>query len=347
MLLKSLSEAMGPSGFEHEVRDVIRQHTAAVVDCQYTDVLGNLYCEQSTHQQGPRVMVDAHMDEVGLMIVHAEDGGLLKFRPVGGIDLRILVSKPVLIGKNKVPGVIGAKPIHLQTDDERKKPLTIDQLYIDIGANDRYEALGAVQLGDYVTFATSYGPIGDRCVKGKSFDDRVGCALLVDLLNKRTGSPLTAVFTVQEEVGLRGATVAAQRLNPDIAIALEGTVCYDVVGVPSHGQGTVLGKGPALTLIDSRTIPDKRFLEFMVAVAEKEGIPYQFRRIKGGSNDYGIIHKTRAGIIGGAISVPVRYIHAPTQILSLEDYANSLRLIEAIVVAIRKGEFTDDTRSDH
>lgn len=339
MLLKSVTEAMGPSGFETEIRTVIRQQVADHVDRAYTDVLGNLLCEKGVTQSGPRVLLDAHMDEVGLMVVHVEDSGLLRFRALGGIDPRVLIAKPVRIGVDKHWGVIGAKPVHLQSRDERKRALKMDQLYIDIGARDKDDALSIVQPGDAAVFATSYEPIGDGCVKAKSFDDRVGCALLIETLQKSYGMPVYGAFTVQEEIGLRGATVVAHQVAPDIAIALEGTVCFDVVGTPAHGQSTILGGGPALTVQDGQTLADRRFLEFMMAVADQYGIRYQLRRVKGGSNDFGAIHRAREGIVGGAISVPVRYIHAPAQVVSLADYEQSLRLLDAVLSEIQAGAF--------
>lgn len=216
----------------------------------------------------------------------------------------------------------------------------MDQLYIDIGAKDKEDALSVVQPGDVAMFTTRYGEIGDNCAKGKSFDDRVGCALLIETLKKPWDFPLYGVFSVQEEIGLRGAMAAAYQVQPDIAISLEGTVCFDVSGAPGHGQSTVLGEGPALTIQDGRTLADVRFRDFMIAVAEKQNIPYQLRRVKGGSNNFGAIHQSREGVIGGAISVPVRYIHAPAQIISLADYQNSLRLLHAILSEIQKGGFT-------
>lgn len=340
MLLKKLTEAMGPSGFEDEIRNVIRAEIEGVVNRHYTDVLGSLITEKNVSAAGPRVMIDAHMDEVGLMIVHAEENGLLRFRPLGGIDPRVLVSKPVHIGPKKHFGVIGSKPIHLQTPDERRHPLKMDQLYIDIGAKDKDDALSVVKLGDVAVFTTRYEEIGDGAAKAKSFDDRVGCAIVIETLKKSFNLPLYGTFTVQEEVGLRGAGPVAYRIQPDIAIALEGTVCFDVVDAPLHGQSTVMGAGPALTVQDGRTLADRRFLDFMISVAEKNHIPYQLRRVRGGSNNYGAFHQVKEGIIGGAISVPVRYIHAPAQLISLEDYKNSVRLLEAVLIAIQEGGFT-------
>ena len=338
MLLKTLTEAMGPSGFEDEVRNVIRDELRPFAAKMYTDVLGSLYFENNV-SEGHRVMLDAHMDEVGLMIVHIEDNGLLRFKALGGVDPRVLVSKPILIGTEKRFGVIGAKPIHLQSEDERTKPLGLHQLYIDIGAKDKKDAEKVVKLGDVCVFSTRFEEIGDNCAKAKSFDDRVGCAILVETLKKEYNLPLVGAFTVQEEVGLRGARAAGYRVQPDIAIALEGTVCFDVVGSPAHGQSTTLGAGPALTVQDSQTIADRNFLDFMISAAKQNDLPYQLRRVKGGSNDFGAIHKTRAGVIGGGISIPVRYIHAPAQIISLEDYQNAILLVDAVLKSISEGGF--------
>lgn len=344
MLLGKLSEAMGPSGFEDEIRNVIREEIRTYVNSVETDVLGNLLAYQPAKKSGPTVMLDAHMDEVGLMIVEvcdgSNDGGLLKFRPLGGIDPRVLVSKPVRIGAHKVPGVIGAKPKHLQTADEGKHPIPMDRLYIDIGASDANDAKELVKPGDVAVFATRYGEMGARCAKGKSFDDRVGCGLLIESLKETYDMPVVAAFTVQEEIGTRGARAAAYRVQPDIAIALEGTVCFDVVGAMSHGESTVMGKGPALTVQDSRTVADRRFLEFMMEVAKAADIPYQLRRVKGGSNDFSAIHQAGPGVTGGSISIPVRYIHAPVQVISLDDYANALRLLNAVLRAIDQGRFS-------
>ncbi|MBX6352876.1 MAG: M42 family metallopeptidase [Thermoflavifilum sp.] len=340
MLLKELTEAVGPSGFEDEIRDVIRTHATRYADHIFTDSLGSLYCEVHGANTGPRVMLDAHMDEVGLMIVRVDGDGLLRFRAIGGIDPRVLLSKPVRVGPHRVWGVIGWKPVHFTPRAERSKVPGIEDLYIDIGARDDREARQVVQPGDVAVFATAFEPFGDGCAKAKSFDDRVGCAVLLEVLKARPLLPITAVFTVQEEIGLRGAEVAAKRVKPDIAIALEGTVCYDVAGTPSYGEGTKLGGGPAFTVYDSRTVADRRFLDFMIRVAEKHHIPYQLRRVKGGSNDFGAIQVSGRGVMGGSISVPVRYIHAPVQIISMDDYHATVRMVLALLQEIAEGGFT-------
>lgn len=344
MLLKELTEAFGPTGFEDEVRGIVRRELDAIGASVRTDVLGNVIAAVGETHPGPRVMLDAHMDEVGLMVTHIGEGrdeaGLLRFRPLGGVDPRVLISKPVYVGEKRIPGVIGAKPVHLQEPGEREKPIPIEKLFIDIGARDAEDARRHVKPGDPVVFATAYEDLPHGMAKAKSFDDRVGCYILLEALRRWTGPlPVFGAFTVQEEIGLRGAYAAAYQIQPDIAIALEGTVAHDVVGTPSHGQSTVVGKGPAITVQDGRTVADSRFAEFLWETARKRGIPVQWRRVKGGSNDFGAIHRVGKGVVGGAISVPVRYIHAPTQVVSQDDVQHAIDLVLAVLDEIAKGGF--------
>ncbi|SIS96406.1 M42 family metallopeptidase [Alicyclobacillus vulcanalis] len=344
MLLKELTEAFGPTGFEDEVRRVVRRELEAMGLAARTDVLGNVIVQKGDDHAGPRVMLDAHMDEVGLMVTHIgegrDEGGLLRFRPLGGVDPRVLVSKPVWVGESRIAGVIGAKPIHLQQPTDREKPIPMEQLYIDIGARDADDARRHVKPGDPVVFATEYQELSHGMAKAKSFDDRVGCYILLEALRRWQGTlPVFGAFTVQEEIGLRGAHAAAYQIQPDIAIAIEGTVAHDVVDTPSHGQSTVLGKGPALTVQDGLTIANRRFAEFLWETAKSRNIPVQWRRVKGGSNDFGAIHRIGKGVVGGAISVPVRYIHAPTQVVSLDDVKHAIDLVVAVLDEIAKGGF--------
>ncbi|GIM48181.1 aminopeptidase [Collibacillus ludicampi] len=338
MLLKKLTEAMGPSGFEDEVRQIIYEEIKDHVDRVYTDSMGNLIAEKDGSLEGPKVMVCAHMDEVSFMIVHIEETGMLRFRPIGGVDPRVLVSKPLRIGEKKIYGVIGAKPYHLQSGAERDKPLAIDDMFIDIGATSRQDAEKYVKLGDVAVFTTEYEEIAPRIAKAKSFDDRVGCAIMIETLKKSFALPLSFVFTVQEEIGLRGVGPATYAVKPDIALVLESTVCFDAVDAVAHGQGTVLGQGPALSVIDASTIANRAVLQAIIRTAENHNIPYQFRRVSGGGNDAGRIHNIREGVAVGAISVPTRYIHSPAQVINLDDYEHTVRLVEAFLRAIEKGE---------
>ena len=337
MLLKELSEASGVSGGESEVRRLIKEAVEPYVDELKTDMLGNLIAFKSGSKKAPRLMLSAHMDEVGLIVAGFEESGLIRFSKVGGIDDRVLVSKTVLIGEKKIPGVIGAKAIHLQKPEERKKSLKVEELYIDIGAKSKEEAKKEVKLGDYVSYNTRYQEIGVNYAKGKAFDNRVGCALLIEALKKEYTFPLYGVFTVQEEVGMRGAAVAAYRIRPDLALVIEGTTAADVIELKEESYVTTLGKGPALTFMDTSVICDKKIIETLVELAEKENIPIQFRRFTGANTDAGKISLSREGVRSVVISVPCRYIHNPVNILSLEDVKNTLKLIELFLDKLPEG----------
>lgn len=339
MLLKELTESSGPSGFETEVRDLIRKEAQPYADRVYTDALGSLIVETGVQHPGPKVLIAAHMDEVGLMIVGITPEGLLRFRAIGGVDTRILVAKSVRVGRDRLFGVIGSKAVHLQESGERDIPLKLDQLFIDIGARSQEQARKYIQEGDFAVFTTVYEEMGDGRAKAKSFDDRVGCAIALDTLKQKFSIPVTYAFTVQEEIGLRGAGPVAYRVKPDLAFVLEGTVCSDVVGTPSHGEGTRLGAGPALSVVDRKTIVDRRMLDFLMAIAHDNNIPYQLRRVLGGANDAGAIHLTEMGILSAAISVPTRYIHAPSQEISLDDVAHSQQLLVAALRRIEQGGY--------
>ncbi|MCF6465132.1 M42 family metallopeptidase [Clostridium sp. Cult2] len=338
MLLKKLTEASGVSGNEKEVRDIILDEINNHVDDVKVDKLGNIIAYKKGKSSSKKLMIAAHMDEVGLMVTDIDNVGLLKFTTVGGIDKRILVSKPVLVGKNKILGVIGAKPIHLQKREEWQKALNIDQLYIDIGVNTKEEAEELVNIGDYVSFHSEYVEFGENQVKAKALDNRVGCSLLVELLKEVDDISFYGVFTVMEEIGLVGAGPATYRVNPDISIVLEGTLCYDVPKLDEHLIPTYLNKGPAISLIDRTTLFNKDFRKKITNIAEENNIPYQYRKTSMGGNDSGKIHTTKEGSITTTISVPCRNIHSPTSVMSKKDYENTYKLLKAILSKYKKGE---------
>lgn len=336
MLLKRLSEAFGPSGYEQEVRTILQEELTDHVSEWQRDALGNLIAVKPA-ADGPRVMVAAHMDEVGLMISHVDEAGLLHFHKVGGIDDRVLVSKPVLVGKERIPGVIGAKAIHLQRPEERTQVLPHRSLFIDIGAKNKDEALAKIKIGDYVIFDTKYGEFGVGLAKGKAFDDRAGCVVLTEILKDNYSFPLYGAFTVQEELGLRGAGVAAYAIEPDLAIVLEGTTCNDVSGIDEHEYSTVLGGGPSITFMDGTSIGNKAMIQELVRLAQENNIPYQFKRTLTGGNDAGRINVSRAGVPVVAVSMPCRYIHSPVSVLSLADLQNTLALVKLFLRSIEGG----------
>lgn len=332
MLLKTLCELNGASGSEKTVRDALRQMVEPYVDTLEIDKMGNLIATKKGRLGGPKVLLAAHMDEVGLMITDITPDGFLKFQPVGGLDARILISKPVKVGEN-LTGVIGAKAIHLQKDVERSKALSIDQLYIDIGARSKDEASKYVKLGDYVHFIAAFEPMGNGYLKGKAFDDRVGCAALVEILKKEYDFTIIAAFTVQEEVGLRGAKVAAYHTGPDFAIVVEGTTAVDILDRTENEWVTELGKGPACFLMDRATIYNPRLVEAVTNLALKQNIPLQMRCGANGGTDAGRIHLSKSGIPTITIGIPCRYIHSFTSVICEEDYINGIRLVDEILKA--------------
>lgn len=339
MFLKTLTEASGVSGNEKEVRDIIISEIKDYVDTIKIDRIGNVIAYKSGRENSKKLMVTAHMDEIGLIVKEIDQSGLLKFICVGGIDKRILVSKVVTVGEKKIIGVIGAKPIHLQKREEWAQALEIDGLYIDIGAKSKEDAEKLVSIGDYVSFNTSYLEFGDGLVKAKALDNRVGCSILVDLVKNIKDISFYAVFTVMEEVGLVGAGPAAFEVDPDISIILEGTICYDMPKLDTHLIPTKLGDGPAISLIDRTTVYDPVFRNKVVNIAKNNNIPYQFRKTSMGGNDSGKIHTTKTGCITTTISVPCRYIHSPASVMSIEDYNNTYKLVEALISHFDKEEF--------
>lgn len=330
MLLEKLSNARGTSGNEGQVRDILIEEVKGRVDEFRVDTIGNLITykkAKGARRNAPKVMIAAHMDEVGLMVVHVDGKGYLKFSKVGGIDDRVLLSKVVLVGKDAKVGVIGSKPVHLTTHKEREAVVESSAMYIDIGAKSKEEALGSVRIGDYATFATKFAEMGDGLVKGKALDDRVGCGLLVDLLKRVYPFDLYGVFTVQEEVGVRGARVAAYAIEPDIAFALESTPCDDSPRDAKFEPRIRLGKGPAITIADRTTFTDPRLVKLLLETAKDNRIPYQIKQPMIGGTDVGRIHLSKEGVPSAVVSIPTRYIHSPVAVLDTNDLEHALALM--------------------
>ena len=332
-MLQRLSDARGVSGNEDAVREILIEEIRPYVDEFHVDSIGNLIATVRAPEgiSNPhRVMVAAHMDEVGLMVIQVDKSGMLRVRPVGGIDPRVLPAKRVLVGKEAIPGVIGLKAVHLLTREEEQQVPKVEQLYVDIGAKGKEDAEAVVKVGDYVSFATQCEVLG-RVLKGKALDDRAGCAVLVELLKERYEVELVAVFTVQEEVGLRGARVAGYSVGPEVAFALEGTICDDIPRKTDTTPVTQMGKGPAITVMDRSVIADRRLLDLLLQTAQEEGIPYQFKAPGLGGTDAGAIHLTREGVPAISVAVPARYIHTPASFLSLDDLEHTLALMKGIL----------------
>lgn len=340
MLLKELSEAVGVSGQESAVRKVILNAIDGHAENIRIDPLGSITAQKKASSDNPlRVMLAAHMDEIGFMVTGFDGDGLIRFASIGGVDDRILPGLRVKVGEKLVPGVIIWTPIH---KNREQNVIKLSNLRIDIGASSKDEVNGSVKRGDRIAFDSYYSELSDRVVRGKAFDDRVGCSLLVDVLQ---GGPypveVLAAFTVQEEIGLRGAQVAAQTLKPDVAFALEGAPTFDVPDPTADPDDPAetnpiarMGGGPVLTVMDRSMITDPRLLGFLRQTAREHDIPFQHKTAPGGGTDAGRIHIANSGIPAAVISVPCRYIHSPTALLNLDDYANTLRLIQAALNAL-------------
>ena len=339
MLLEKLSNARGVSGNETEVREILIDAVKDRVDTWRVDTMGNLITlkkAKGAHVSKLKVMLAAHMDEVGLMIVHHESNGLLRFRKVGGIDDRVLLSKVVLIGKDKIPGVVGNKPVHLTKAKEREQVIDCDSMTIDIGAKSKEETQSAVKIGDYATFATEFAEMGDGLLKGKALDDRTGCAALVEILKRDYPFDLYGVFTTQEEVGARGAQVAAYAIEPQYAFALESTVCDDSPKTQDVSPVTRVGNGPAITFMDHGLIADRRLVDLLIETAKENRIPYQFKQAVAGGTDAGRIHIAKEGVPSVAVAVPTRYIHSPVSLLSKQDFENLVALMTKALPKLTK-----------
>ncbi len=326
-LLEKLSVAAGPPGFEDEVREILIEELKESVDQLFTDPFGNLYAVKRGKSER-KLMIAAHMDEVALMVRYLEPDGFLRVTNLGGLNPAQLLSQRVLLhGRKKLRGVIGTLPVHMG----KEEPPKMEDLYVDVGATNReqLEKLG-VRPGTPVTFDVPFIHQEDTgVVIGKALDDRLGCLVLAESLKRINDPDMTiyGVFTSQEERGMRGATVAVNRIQPDLAFVLEGTIASDVPGVPAHKYVTELGKGPALRVMDRTVIVQRWLLEEMVSRAEKLSIPHQLQLSPTSGTDAAAISVGGKGTPVGIVSVPARYIHTPSSLARVEDVENALKLM--------------------
>lgn len=326
-LIKKLSNAFGVSGSEDEVIDIIKKEISGFVDHLEVDNLKNLIALKNLDLPKEKIMLNAHMDEVGLLVKGITEKGYIKFLKVGGIDDRLLPGKRVLIGKNRVEGVISTKPIHLQKELERNSSETYDRLVIDIGVGSKEEASKLINVGDPIMFDTEFEQLSNRRFSGKAFDDRLGCAIITDILKEDLNVPIIALFSSQEEVGLRGATTGAFKYTGDISITIEGTISADFPDVRDSEKCSSLGNGPVITIKDGSVITDHDLRNKLVRLAEKLKIPYQFKQVVAGGTDSSRIQLTKAGVRVLVVAVPVRYIHSPVSVFDIEDYNATKKLI--------------------
>lgn len=319
-MLEKLCGLFGPSGCETEVSAFIKGQIQG--NCEISeDYMGNLICfKKGKKKRNNRVLLCAHMDEVGFIIVDITKDGYLQFDTVGGLDSRILLGQKVLIGPNRVNGVIGVKAIHLVRQDKSDKLVELSDMYIDIGAQSKEEAEQLISKGDYAVFSSEFRHFGERKVRGKAIDDRAGCAILIDLIQSDLEYDTWFAFTVQEEAGLRGARVIAKQVQPNICMVVETTSCGDLPKVSPQKHNTTLGKGVAISNIDHASVADIELKQSLIDLCRRESISYQMKRTVNGGNDAGAIFQSLGGVSTCTISIPCRYIHSSGCVISLDDY---------------------------
>ncbi len=333
-MLKKLCDASGVSGNESEVRDLIIEAVKPYCDSLKLDKMGNLIAyKKGTNKKSPKIMIAAHMDEVGFMVKGIDEYGALMFSPVGGIDSRVLIGKRIVIGKDRMPGVISYKPIHMQRENYEKIP-KIDELRIDVGAIDKKDAEKYNLIGEYIMFDTEFEENGNL-LKGKAFDDRFGCYALIELLKKKHKNNIYAVFTTQEEVGLRGAGVAAYNIMPDYALIFEATSAADLPMKKDLADIPIMGGGIAITISDRTFFTNKELLEKAEKIAKMKKIPYQFKQPMIGGTDAGRIHITGKGVKAIVLAVPCRYIHSPVGFANKQDLNGMIKLGNLLINDIK------------
>lgn len=326
-LLKELCRLNGVSGAEDPVRNFIQTQAQPYADSLRSDALGNLIVfKRGKKSTGNKLLLAAHMDEVGVIVTRITEEGFLKFDFVGGVDRRVAIGKPVVLGENEIPGLIGLKAIHLVSREEEEKVPKTDALYIDIGAKDREEAEKLVPPGTYGSFVGPPQEFGQGFLKAKAIDDRIGCAIMLELLKEDLPLDVTFAFTAQEEVGTRGAFGSAFSVSPEVALVLETTTAADLPGVEGARRVCAPGKGPVISYMDGATIYDRDLFENLRRLAEEHGIPWQTKEYIAGGNDARTIQRSRSGVRVAALSAAVRYLHAPATVGSLADFENMWKL---------------------
>ncbi len=335
-LLKTLCQLNAPSGREEAVRQYLLDAIGDKAETRM-DALGNLIVfKKGKRRPKVQVMLDAHMDEVGVIVTHITGEGYLKFATVGGVDVSVLAGRRVRF-LNGVVGVIGVKPIHLLTGEEAKQLPKLDTLYIDIGAASREEAMARIWVGEEGVFDTPFLPMADGQIAAKAIDDRAGVAVLLQLLGSELEYDMTFTFTVQEETGLSGAAVAAFDVAPEAAIVVESTTAADFDGNPEEKWVCRLGEGAVLSFMDGRTLYDHDYYAAALETAGEQGIPCQSKLAVAGGNNAGAIHAARAGVRTLAVSMPCRYLHSGFCVANLQDVGSVARLVEAMANRIAGG----------
>jgi endoglucanase len=330
-LLEKLCRTAGPAGQEERVRDLVKGELTPLVDEVRTDTLGNLIGFRKGRGDA-RVMCCAHMDEIGFVVSHVDKEGFIRFLPVGGFDPRTLVTQRVIVlGRRDVTGVIGVKPIHILSEEEKKKVPEIKNLFIDLGLPVD-EVRETVAVGDRVVLEREFADLGPT-VTGKCFDDRVGIYVMIEALKriKTSQANIFPVATVQEEVGLRGALVSAYGVEPDLGLAIDVTIANDIPGADEHEWVSRLGSGTAIKVMDSSSISSARLVDYLRELAEKEKIAYQMEILPRGGTDAGALQRVRAGVEVATLSIPTRHVHSSVEMCHKEDIEATIRLLAAFL----------------
>ena len=344
-MLQELSEVPGVPGYEGEVRKVIRKYVDGLAEVSQ-DRLGSIICRKAGRGDRPRVMLAGHMDEIGFMVSSISKEGFLRFQTLGGWWEQVMLAQRVIVKTHKgdVPGVVGSKPPHILTLEERKKMVEKKDMFIDVGATSDEEAreVFGVRPGDpVIPFCPFQVMANHRVLLGKAWDDRLGVALFIEVLRELQGkdhpNTVYGVGTVQEEGGLRGATTSAHEVDPDVAIALEVDIAGDMPGVKEHEASAKLGKGPSVLLYDSSLIPNLKLRDLAIDTAKELGVPLQLTSMAGGGTDAGRMHINRRGVPSLVMSVPTRYIHSHAGIFHLDDYENLVKLLVAMIMRLDAG----------
>lgn len=335
-MIKELCALPGISGRESAVREYIIEKIKDYAEYSI-DPLGNLIVfKKGKNPAKNKVMLDAHMDEVGLIITAITSEGYLRFAKVGGIDTRVIIGRPVKVGDKAVNGVIGIKPVHLVEKSAESDIPKADDLYIDIGAKNKEEAESLVRLGDAAWFAGDFVEFGDGFIKAKALDDRAGCAILIEMIRSELEYDAWFSFSVQEEIGTRGAQTSAFTIAPDYAIVVETTTAADISGVKDEKRVCICGKGGTVSFMDRSTLYSRELFDKAFEIAEKNGIACQPKTLVAGGNDAGAIHKSRGGVKVLTVSVPCRYLHSPSCVIKYSDAEESLKLIKAMAEEMAK-----------
>lgn len=329
-LLKRIVDEAGISGSESRIAQLMRDEFKKSCENVEIDNFGNVIARKGNGKK--KIMLAAHMDEVGLMVKHISKEGFIYFIKIGGIDDRILPAQRVIVKSKKgdLLGIIGAKPPHLQKEEDKKRLLKYEDMFIDIGCKNKEEALNKVELGDMIIFEPNSGVLNEKLCYGKAIDDRVGCYILLKIMEKlNVAAEVYAVATTQEEVGLKGARTSSFKISPDFALAIDTTTAGDTPQVSERESALKLGEGVAITIIEAAgrgLIVSEKIKRLLIDTAKENNIKYQLDVIEGGMTDGAIIQMNREGVLTGVLSVPTRYIHSPTGVFNIDDVSAAIEL---------------------